>query len=147
MRIACSVLAAAVALADFALPALAEEGSVKPAPPSSLAPDAGRYSMTPAEGGFLRLDKETGAVAYCSLKDGVPACRLGADERSALESEVARLRRENVDLKARLAEAPQSRPQAVPSEEEFERALSFTERFLRRIMRIFREEAPPGSPS
>jgi hypothetical protein len=33
-------------------------------------------------------------------------------------------------------------PSGLPSEEEFERTLSFTERFLRRILKVFREEAP-----
>jgi hypothetical protein len=105
------------------------------------APDAGRYSMTPADGGFLRLDKATGAVAFCTAKDGLSLCRAGADERAALEAEIARLKSENTELKSRTGAAPKA-PSTVPSEEEFERALSFTERFLRRMMRIFREEAP-----
>jgi len=129
-------------------PAFAEN-----APP---APDAGRYSLAPAESGFLRLDKETGAVSYCSVKDGLSQCRVSADERAALETELERLRRENSELKARLGEgrpgegrigeAPRPRA-AGPSEEEFDRALTFTERFMRRMMRILREEAPPGQKS
>jgi hypothetical protein len=103
-----------------------------------------RYSMTPADGGFLRLDKQTGAVSYCAVKEGLSLCRASADERATLEAELARLRQENAELKSRIAEAPAARPSGstLPSEEEFERTLSFTERFLRRIMRVFREEAP-----
>lgn len=146
MRTASLLFGAAAALAAPA--ALAEAPGPAQTPPFA-APDAGRFSMTPAERGFLRLDKETGTVAFCAVENGAAVCRLGADERAALESEVARLRQENAELKARIAGAPglSDKPAATPSEEEFERALSFTERFLRRIMRIFREEAPPGSPS
>lgn len=111
--------------------------------PAIVAPEGDRFSLTPADGGFLRLDKDTGAVSYCSVKEGVSVCRLGADERAALEAEIARLREENARLKAGAATAP-ARPSTLPNEQDFERALSFTERFLRRIMRIFREEAPTG---
>ncbi len=116
-------------------------------PPPIVAPQGERFTLTPAEGGYVRLNKETGAVSYCSVTNGVTVCRLGAEERAALEAEIDRLRKENAALKARVEAGPAppaARPNAAPSEEEFERALSFTERFLRRIMRLFREEAPPG---
>ncbi len=107
-------------------------------------PEGQRYSMSPVEGGFLRLDRETGTVSYCTVKEGVSACRASAEERETFEAELSRLRQENAELKSRLAAVPRPPPppSAVPSEEEMERALSFTERFMRRIMRIFREEAP-----
>jgi hypothetical protein len=104
----------------------------------ATAPD--RFSFQPAEGGgWMRLDRTTGAVSYCSAKDELAVCRLGADERAALESEIARLRAENARLKT--AQAPTQAPTILPSEGEFERALGFTERFLRRIMRLFKEES------
>lgn len=119
------------------------DGAFAEEPGVVVAPDAERFALTPAEGGFMRLDKVTGAVSFCSVKDGVSVCRAGADERAALEAEIARLRLENTKLKAQLGAAPR-KPSTLPSEEEFERALSFTERFMRRIMRLFREEAPTG---
>ena len=107
-------------------------------------PTPERFSFQPAEGrGWMRLDRTTGAVSYCSAKDDVAVCRLGADERAALESEIARLRAENARLKTAQAptQAPSQAPSLLPSEGEFERALGFTERFLRRIMRLFKEES------
>jgi len=97
--------------------------------------------MTPTQGGFLRLDKETGAVSFCTVDAGLSVCRVSADERAALENEIARLRRDNAELKtARGPNAPGA-SSGLPKDEDMERALSFTERFMRRIMRIFKEEA------
>jgi hypothetical protein len=110
-------------------------------PPS--AAETGRFAMTPAPNGFLRLDKETGAVAHCAVEDGLSVCRAAADERAALEAEIARLSRENAELRAKLGgvEAPKK---PLPGEQELERALSFTEKFVRRMMKLFREETPEG---
>jgi hypothetical protein len=92
--------------------------------------------MTPSQGGFLRLDKQSGAVSFCTVENGLSACRIGADERAALETEIERLRRENAELKA-------GRPavSTLPKEEDFERALTFAERFFRRMMRVLKDEA------
>ncbi len=114
-----------------------------------FAPENEHFTMSPTEGGYLRMNKETGAVSFCAVKEGVATCRVGAEERVALEAEIDRLRKDNAVLGAQLKAAGGSAagrppPRATPSDEEFERALSFTERFLRRIMRLFREEAPPG---
>ncbi len=130
-----------------ALVGLIAPSIVRAEAPPIVAPEGERFTLTPADGGFVRMNKETGALSYCSVKDGFSVCRLGAEERAALEAEIDRLRKENAALKARAEAAPVppgTRPNAGPSEEEFERALSFTERFLRRIMRLFREEAPNG---
>lgn len=138
MRIFLLILCGALALAR---PARAE-------PPASPG-EPGRYTMTPAEGGFLRLDTVTGSVSFCSVKEAASSCRASADEKAALEAEVARLTRENAELKGRLSGAPTAQPKGasgLPSEEEFERTLSFTERFLRRMMKVLREEAPPNQP-
>lgn len=96
--------------------------------------------MSPTQGGFLRLDRETGAVSFCAVENGLSLCRVGADERAALEDEIAKLRRENAELKAAAAQG-RSGFSPLPKEEDFERAMSFTERFLRRMMRLFKEES------
>lgn len=109
------------------------------------AADAGRYAMSPAEGGVLRLDKQTGAVSFCTVEGGVSVCRASSDEKAALEAEISRLSRENAELRAKASGDPSVRPKSrLPSEEELERTLSFTERFLRRMMKALREEASPG---
>ena len=80
-----------------------------PARAENQAPAAGepgRYTMTPAEGGFLRLDTQAGSVSFCTVKDGQSLCRASADEKAALEAEVSRLRRENAELRSKLSGAP-----------------------------------------
>ncbi|MGH9677633.1 MAG: hypothetical protein ACRD36_11080, partial [Candidatus Acidiferrum sp.] len=95
-------------------------GAENEAPPTG---EQGRYAMTPAEGGFLRLDTATGSVSFCSAKDGQSMCRAGADEIAALKGEVDRLRQENAELKSKLSGAPAAQSKdssGLPSEEEFD---------------------------
>jgi hypothetical protein len=127
-----------LALVSLATPALAQL-----ADPATA--ENGRYSMTPAQDGFLRLDTRTGAVAMCRLVNGAPECRLAADERTAMENEIGRLQAENRELRlkgpGRSAAAP---PLNLPSDQDMEKALSFAEKFMRGMMRIMREES--GAP-
>jgi len=121
--------------------ALAAAATLGPGGPPVRAQQAAtdRYAMTPADGGFLRLDKETGAVAFCTVEKGETAvCRLAADERAALESEIARLRRENAELRGLASEGV-----TPPANRELDRVLTLTEKFVRRFMRLFKD-APQG---
>ena len=104
----------------------------------------GRFSMTPTQGGFLRLDTRTGEVALCRPSGDSVECRSSPNESSPLAAEIDRLARENAELKERLA--AQAPPGAAPpsrTQQEMDRALNYAERFMRRMMRIMREEAPP----
>lgn len=135
-------LAPGLLCADLLSPAATPTYSESQAPAAS---EPERYSMTPTEGGFLRLDRQTGSVSLCTVEKGRALCRAGADEKAALETEISRLSRENAELRSALSGVPAGRPRAspgLPSEEEFERTLSMTERFLRRLLKVFREEMP-----
>jgi hypothetical protein len=128
------LLLPALILHGLATPTLAQ-----PADPATA--ENGRYSMTPVQDGFLRLDTRTGAVAMCRLVNGAPECRLAADERAALENEIGRLQAQNRDLRLK-APGPGDAgpPSGLPSEQDMDKALSFAERFMRRMMRIMREQ-------
>lgn len=134
MRVVCLALALLAAA-----PAL---GQTPAEPPAS---DNGRYSMTPTADGFLRLDTRSGKVSLCTTKDGLAQCRAAADEREAWEREIAQLRRDNDELKKRVAGGgPLMR---LPSEQEVDQALGFMEKMIRRFDRIFRDqpgETPQG---
>ena len=118
-----------------------------PAPAPDVAPIErdGRFSMTPAPGGgFLRLDTRTGAVAHCRILEGSVQCRSGADEQAALQAEIDRLAKENEELRRKLAQGSTGDRlrNALPSDEEVNKALSWMEQFMRRMMRVLREEQP-----
>lgn len=49
-------------------------GSALAADATAPAPAAGRYDLTPAETGFIRLDTQTGATAHCAPREGVWYC-------------------------------------------------------------------------
>ena len=72
-----------------------------PQPPEFGDP---RFAFHRIDNGFLRLDLRTGAVASCSQQTAGWACVLGLDERAALDSEIARLQRDNAVLKNTLLE-------------------------------------------
>jgi hypothetical protein len=77
----------------------------------------GRYALSPAGDGVLRLDTRTGAVSTCNNSGAGWACYAVPDERAAMDAEIGRqqadivrLQAENERLKADLA----SREPTVP---------------------------------
>jgi hypothetical protein len=64
----------------------------------------GRYTLSPAADGMIRLDTRTGAVSNCSNSGAGWACQAVPDERAALDAEIGRLQAENERLKAQLDE-------------------------------------------
>lgn len=145
----------AAGVAMMMVPALAL-GALAQSPPDkngSATPGVetqnGRYAMTPAPNGFLRLDTRSGAVSLCTLKNNQVTCAVSADERGALDAEIDRLVKENSELRRKLAAATDQAPaarlrNALPTEQEMNKALSFAEQFMRRMMRVMREETPKG---
>src|SRR5438067_4724969 len=78
-------LAVTLSLANFTV------ASAQTATPDS---ENGRYSFNPVADRVLRLDTRTGQVSQCSRSDAGWACKVVPDERSALETEIARLQGE-----------------------------------------------------
>jgi hypothetical protein len=131
--------------------ALALAGSVLCLASAQAQEANGRYVMSPTTDGFLKLDTRTGDVSECRRADGGFRCTLTPDERTALQAEVDRLTQENASLRQSLAAAggtppvaPQAKPapNTGPSDQEFDRALTLMERFMRRFMTIMKDD--PG---
>jgi hypothetical protein len=60
----------------------------------------GRYALSPAGDGVLRLDTRTGAISTCSNSGAGWACYAVPDERAAMDAEIGRLQADNERLKA-----------------------------------------------
>jgi hypothetical protein len=126
----------AVALLSLPLPALADDT------PST---DGGRYVLEKAGSGFIRLDRETGAISRCLERSGSWACESVADDRSAdradLKAEIDRLERQNEELKRRIAVLEKhpgdssSGPRIeLPSQQDMDRFMALIESWMRRFV-------------
>jgi hypothetical protein len=125
------------------------------------APDTenGRYTLSPATDGVIRLDTRTGAVSNCSNTPNGWACYAVPDERAAMDEEIGRLQAENEKLKAQLAERepgkvepapPKAEKDAgpkvggaerkieipLPSDQDMDRMMSFLEGAWRRLIEM-----------
>ncbi|TCT09174.1 hypothetical protein EDC22_10720 [Tepidamorphus gemmatus] len=71
-----------------------------PAAAQSAPPDTegGRYVLRRVDDGLMRVDRQTGATSLCRKRGSGWACEAVADDREALEEEIARLSRENAEL-------------------------------------------------
>lgn len=113
---------------------------------ADTADNAGRFTMSPVDGGFLRLDKETGAVAMCARSGTAWACSPVEDRTpAATAADVSKLERENRDLKDRVKaleesletkvplEGPPGGKAELPTEQEIDQALDYLERVYKKV--------------
>jgi len=62
--------------------------------------DPGRYTLSPTEGGVIRLDRETGTMSFCSGKEGEWTCKDMPEQESALKKRLDELEGEKRALEA-----------------------------------------------
>jgi len=123
---------------------------------------SGRYTMSPTDGGVIRLDTKTGAMALCTRKANRWACEDMDDSQRLLMSEIDKLRSQNEFLKAQVEQLEEtlglgenqtdaSRPGAtlaLPSEEDVDKAFDYFERMLRKLnerLEKLQKERDPGT--
>ena len=94
-------------------PGVAPVAPPAPAPDNTPAP-SGRFTFNRVEGGYLRLDSQTGQVALCSARVAGWACEMVPEDRAALDKEIGRLQDEVAGLKQQLSSLrePSPRPPA-----------------------------------
>ena len=81
-------------------PAPRTESPVQPKDDSAAPPaDGGRFTFNRIDNGFLRLDTQSGQVAYCRQQAAGWACQAVPENRSGLEADVARLQTDITALK------------------------------------------------
>ncbi|MCH9806135.1 MAG: hypothetical protein K0U74_00215 [Alphaproteobacteria bacterium] len=140
------------------------------------AETAGRFTMSPTDGGFVRLDKETGAMSLCTKKDGNWTCNPMADDERDLRKELDRLKSENGELRGEvrrledtfvggrrpdapadgetppLAGPPGGLPKGglpnleLPSEEQVDKAVDYLEGMIRKFRERFEDFGDKTDP-
>jgi flagellar motility protein MotE (MotC chaperone) len=112
-------------------------------PAVAHAEDVERYRLERTESGFVRMDTQTGAMSTCEEKGGQLVCRMAADERAAFQDEIDRLQDQVKGLDERVAKLENSLSarleSSLPSEEDFNKTMSYMERFLRSFMGIVKD--------
>jgi len=145
-----------MALAALSLSASPARAQNPQNPPADT--EQGRFSFHKVDEGFLRLDTRSGQVSLCNHKSLGWACETIPDERTALESEIARLQNGNAALKKELLarglplpdpvrpEPPLARNNdknsdksgdfdlKLPSQADIDRVMTFMERVWRRMI-------------
>ena len=106
-------------------------------PALSAEPEStARYEMERVDGGFLRLDRQTGEVSHCREIQGAWACQLVPDEREAYQKRLGELEKKNADLHKRLEKTDEAE---LPSDEEMDKAFSFFDGFMDRFAELARK--------
>ncbi len=103
-----------------------------------------RFSFERIDDGFVRLDHDTGQVAFCNQRTVGWGCQALPEDRQALENEIERLQRENAVLKNKLPPLANNPPAEkrtepalkLPSDEDIERAMAVLEKAWRRLVEI-----------
>jgi len=131
---------------------------------ASSAAEPDRYRLEKTPDGYVRMDTRTGEMSLCQERWGELVCRMAADERTAMQDELERLQSDIDALEGRLAEveALELRVAALensltsriektlPTEEDFNRTMSYMERFFRGFMDIVKdlesENSKPTEP-
>ena len=124
------------------------------APELALAQDApdtegGRYVLEKAGPGFIRLDRQTGAVSRCLETSGSWTCESIDDNRggdlAGLKAEVDRLQKQNDELKKRVAEL-EKRPGdsaggpkiELPTQQDMDRFMALVQSWMRKFVEFAR---------
>ena len=105
---------------------------------AQTAPDTenGRYALSPAGDGFLRLDTRTGAVSTCTNSSAGWACYMVPDERSALPKSDQLKKPEPKTPEPKVAEGERKIEIPLPSDRDMDRMMSFVERAWRRLIEM-----------
>ncbi len=131
--------------------------------PSFGADTSGRFTMSPTDGGFVRLDTQTGAMALCTKKDADWSCADMPEGADASRKRIETLESENRMLKDEMKRmdevlghgttGPDGTPPkafAMPDEKDVDKAFDYIEsmikKFRERVKKLEEQEGGAGTP-
>jgi hypothetical protein len=126
------------AMRMFILALLAIAASVS----AGFAEDLIRYTLEKTADGYVRMDKATGTMSICKEQGDQLVCRIAADDRMAVDDQIAGLEKRLSALENKLGNLDKSglkSEQSLPTDEEFEKTMSYMEKFFRRFMGVVKE--------
>lgn len=120
------------------------------APVAALAADAaGRYSMSPTEGGFVRLDTQTGTMSLCTKSAADWSCADMPESADASRKRLSDLETENKTLRDEIkrmeetfgvAEGAPGKPAeaapksfSIPDEKDVDKAFDYLESMIKKF--------------
>ncbi|RWM00767.1 hypothetical protein [Mesorhizobium sp.] len=110
---------------------------------SAYSEETDRYRLEKSANGYVRMDTQTGAMSICEERSGQLVCKMAADERAAFQDEIDRLQGSVKALDERVAKLENSLSarleSQLPSEEDFNKTMSYMERFFRSFMDIVKD--------
>lgn len=108
--------------------------------PGAMAEDGPHFALEKTPDGFVRMDTRTGEMTFCREQSGEIACR-GDNADQSLRDEVQTLRKRVDALQRRLDRLEAGgagEAQGLPDEKEFEKGLSYMDRFFNHFMGIMK---------
>jgi hypothetical protein len=99
-----SVMPAPQATAPAQTPNAPPAANAKPLQPQQTAPaPSTRFGFSRVDGGFLRLDRQSGKIAFCGAHTVGWSCEVVPEDRAALEKQIDRLQSEVTGFKSETA--------------------------------------------
>lgn len=135
------IVSSSFAWAQTADADLTKHGTETDSPPAS-----NRFSMVPIDGGFLRMDTDTGTVSLCTKKAGAWACETVPDDYKAVQEENAALKRELGELRGDRKTAKADRKLELPTEEEVDKAIGQFDKYLKKFKGLIEKYQSPDGP-
>jgi len=137
---------------------------VSPVSTATAAENDGRFTMTPTDDGFLRLDSQSGAVSLCARSSNGWSCKPVDNDHLASHDKMAALAKENDVLKREVDELRRALDSQIgngarkglgpkgfkiPSDEDVDKFMTFLERLARKfrgMVNDLKENQQPGTP-
>ncbi len=131
---------------------------------ATAADGEGRYTMTPTDDGYLRLDSQSGAVALCARTESGWSCTPVDDDQLSMQDKLAAITKENEELKDEVRELRRvldsqiknggqngsgSGSITLPSDQDVDKIIGFLEKLAKKfkgMVNELKEDQEPGTP-